>query len=146
MIYLRVLADINCSKGTYIRTLGADWGRYIGCGATLAFLIRTRVGSFKLKGSWTLEELVAQVAAGSKQYLLPPTAGLLHMKAAEIKKTAVKAVINGMAIKAVDCTYIPQVKQGETIGLEEKGRLLALARVIINKNGLLLLKPNKVFK
>ena len=39
---------VVCSKGTYIRTLGADIGEYLGCGAHLKKLKRTRNGLFSL--------------------------------------------------------------------------------------------------
>lgn len=48
---------IVCSKGTYIRTLYADIGKKLGCGAHLSQLIRTRVGDFSLEQSHTLSEI-----------------------------------------------------------------------------------------
>jgi len=46
-LHIRVV----CSKGTYIRTLGADIGRELGCGACLTALRRTRSGSFHVRDS-----------------------------------------------------------------------------------------------
>jgi tRNA pseudouridine55 synthase len=43
---------VVCSKGTYIRTLAADIGRVLGCGAYLTQLRRTRNGSFSIEGSF----------------------------------------------------------------------------------------------
>jgi tRNA pseudouridine55 synthase len=43
--------DVTCSKGTYIRTLAADIGAALGCGAHLSSLVRTRVGRFRLEES-----------------------------------------------------------------------------------------------
>lgn len=48
---------VNCSKGTYIRTLCTDIGKVLGCGAHMGYLLRTRVGAFTLENSLTLEEL-----------------------------------------------------------------------------------------
>ncbi len=45
----RLLLDVTCSKGTYIRSLCADIGRMLGCGAYLSFLIRTASGPFAIK-------------------------------------------------------------------------------------------------
>ncbi len=47
---------IECSKGTYIRSLVHDIGGRLGCGAYLKRLIRTRVGPYSLENAWTLEE------------------------------------------------------------------------------------------
>ncbi len=49
--------EITCGRGTYIRSLCADMGRSLGCGAHLVELRRTRSGRFKLKEALTVEEL-----------------------------------------------------------------------------------------
>jgi len=48
---------VSCSKGTYIRTLGRDIGRKIGCGAHLLRLRRIRSGPFTLERAITWERL-----------------------------------------------------------------------------------------
>lgn len=48
---------IVCSKGTYIRSLVRDLGEKLGVGAYLSQLCRTRIGSYKLEDSLTLEEV-----------------------------------------------------------------------------------------
>jgi tRNA pseudouridine55 synthase len=48
---------ISCSKGTYIRSLGKDIGRKIGCGAHLLRLRRTRSGPFTLEHAISWERL-----------------------------------------------------------------------------------------
>jgi tRNA pseudouridine55 synthase len=54
-----VTLDIQCSKGSYIRTLAEDIGRHLGCGASLAALRRTASGALTLDGSITLAALEA---------------------------------------------------------------------------------------
>ncbi len=49
--------DTTVSKGTYIRTLIADIGKKLGCGAAMSALERRIAGSFTLEMSHTLEEL-----------------------------------------------------------------------------------------
>lgn len=53
-----VTLAIECGKGTYIRSLAYDLGAYLGCGAYLAALVRTRSGPFHLSESITLEQLM----------------------------------------------------------------------------------------
>lgn len=48
---------VDCSKGTYIRTLAHDLGRELGLGAHLSDLVRVRSGPFALCNAWTLDEL-----------------------------------------------------------------------------------------
>ena len=53
----RVRMRVTCGKGTYIRTLCNDIGDKLGCGACMESLVRTRVGSYTIEDSVTLEEL-----------------------------------------------------------------------------------------
>jgi len=55
--------DVQCSKGTYIRTLAEDIGESLGCGAHLAGLRRTGSGALTLQGALTLEQLAAMTEA-----------------------------------------------------------------------------------
>ncbi len=59
-----VTVDVRCSKGTYIRTLGADIGAALGCGACLKSLCRTESGGLKLADALTVQELEALAAQG----------------------------------------------------------------------------------
>ena len=49
--------DVECSKGTYIRTLCADIGKKLGCGAVMRSLERARSGNFDIKDAYTICEL-----------------------------------------------------------------------------------------
>lgn len=48
---------VDCSKGTYIRTLIHDIGQKLGCGASMKDLLRTRVGIFDINQSLRLDEI-----------------------------------------------------------------------------------------
>ncbi len=51
------LLNVRVSKGTYIRTLCADIGQRLGCGAVMKTLIRTSAGAFGIEKSYTEEQL-----------------------------------------------------------------------------------------
>ena len=51
--------EVLCSKGTYIRTLAEDIGKYLGCGGYVKALRRTETGCFSLESAYTLEQLQA---------------------------------------------------------------------------------------
>ena len=53
----RFMLSVDCSRGTYIRTLCEDIGARLGCGAAMASLRRTRVGDFSLEDAVTFEQL-----------------------------------------------------------------------------------------
>jgi len=70
--YPVVRFDVVCSKGTYIRTLCADIGEKLGCGAYMSFLVRTRVGPFFIEDAYTLEEIKKCGEEGKHATLLLP--------------------------------------------------------------------------
>lgn len=72
----RLVLDVRCSKGTYIRTLAEEIGQALGCGATLAALRRTGSGSLTLEGAVTIEALSA-LDEGARAALLKPPDVLL---------------------------------------------------------------------
>ncbi|GAC1684893.1 MAG: hypothetical protein PVS2B2_23870 [Candidatus Acidiferrum sp.] len=55
---------IECSSGTYIRSLAHEMGQQLGCGAHLAEISRTAVGEFSLEQAIPLEDLAAATKAG----------------------------------------------------------------------------------
>ena len=50
---------VSCSKGTYIRTLCADLGKLLGCGAAMCRLRRVRSGAFRIEEAQSIERLAA---------------------------------------------------------------------------------------
>ncbi|WMW81948.1 tRNA pseudouridine(55) synthase TruB [Undibacterium cyanobacteriorum] len=68
--------NVRCSKGTYIRVLGEDIGKALGCGAHLNALRRTQVGHLVLENTVTLEQLEA-MDEGQRLSLLAPVDALL---------------------------------------------------------------------
>ena len=55
---------VECSKGTYIRTLCKDIGEALGCGGCMAALRRTKAGEYTIADSVPLEKLLAESEAG----------------------------------------------------------------------------------
>jgi len=68
---------IECSSGTYIRSLAHEMGQKLGCGAHLAEITRTAVGEFSLEQAITLEELAEAQQAGKFVDCLIPLENLL---------------------------------------------------------------------
>jgi len=68
---------IECSSGTYIRSLAHDMGQKLGCGAHLSEICRTAVGEFSLDQVIELDELAAAAREGKFQKCLIPLENLL---------------------------------------------------------------------
>ena len=90
--HARILVDVDCAKGTYIRSLCTDIGAALGLPATMRFLLRTRVGGFVLADSYTLEEL-AEVRETA--LCAPDTA--LDLPVYELAPQRVKAFYSGLS-------------------------------------------------
>ena len=68
--------EVDCSKGTYIRTLCHDIGEKLGCGGCMEKLLRTRVGQFSLEQSLKLDDVERLVQEGRLDEVLIPVDGL----------------------------------------------------------------------
>ena len=88
-----IILDVDCSKGTYIRSLCADIGKALGIPAAMSFLVRRRVGAFVLAEAVSLEELAEQGAAA----LLPPDLCLGQLPRYELRKGRRRAFCNGLS-------------------------------------------------
>ena len=68
---------VECSSGTYIRTLCADIGATLACGGVMSALHRVVAGGFSIENSYTLEELEA-MEISERYSLLAPTESLFE--------------------------------------------------------------------
>lgn len=68
---------VECSSGTYIRTLCADIGAALGCGGVMSALHRVKAGGFAIENSHTLEEIEA-LELSERYNLLAPTESLFY--------------------------------------------------------------------
>lgn len=68
-----LVVDIDCTAGTYIRSIAYDLGKLLGCGAALSGLIRTRAGRFSVENSIKLDEIQDLHLDGKlNDYLIKP--------------------------------------------------------------------------
>ncbi|HYT35082.1 MAG TPA: tRNA pseudouridine(55) synthase TruB [Ktedonobacteraceae bacterium] len=92
----RLILAIECSKGTYIRSLAYDLGEKLACGAHLAALIRVRSGPFTLSESITLAQLADAVTTGTvAERLFPPDFALQSYPAIRLDAATAARVLHG---------------------------------------------------
>jgi tRNA pseudouridine55 synthase len=117
----RLSFSVECSKGTYVRSLCAELGRRLGCGATLAALRRTRTGCFDLSRSVRIDgepELAALEASASRGELpiYSIDEALAELPAVELDADAEVRIRQG---QAVTCSEPPaatvRIRCGETL-------------------------------
>jgi len=87
---------VECSKGTYIRTLCHDIGAKLGCGAAMKSLVRTMVGNFVLENALTLTEIEDMVREGRiMQKIIPVDLVFEALPKVIVKKEFRKRIDNG---------------------------------------------------
>jgi tRNA pseudouridine55 synthase len=92
--------EIECSKGTYVRTLANDIGEGLGCGAYLKTLVRTRCGIFYIENAVSIEQLEEAIEKGNRQqYLYPIDSVLQDIPALTVDEDGEAAIKTGRPIK-----------------------------------------------
>ncbi len=115
------MLDVECSAGTYVRTLCADLGDDLGVGAHLSFLVRTASGPFRLEDACTLEELTEQ---GLSRRLLPPAAGVAAWPRVILEDDEARRILQGRPVTV-------GAGPGGTVQVAARdGRLLAMAEAV----------------
>jgi tRNA pseudouridine55 synthase len=121
-----ITLEVDCSKGTYVRTLCHDLGLVLGTGAHLLALRRTRSGSFTEADCVTLEQLETDGTATPP--LLSVDEALRGMPALEVDAEATRRLADGIPPALASLSAAPGCPEGETVRLMHAGTLLAIAR------------------
>lgn len=140
----RVLFDVSCSKGTYIRTLCADIGERLGCGGHMSFLLRMAAGKFNISEAHTLEEVeVCARVERLQDVMIPPDRAFDEYEAVFLEEKAFRKFRNGLA---VEIEKIENRRPGTLMRVYHiSGTFIALGE-IQEKEGIQLLKSRKVFQ
>ncbi|HEY7164787.1 MAG TPA: tRNA pseudouridine(55) synthase TruB [Candidatus Binatia bacterium] len=72
--------EVTCSRGTYVRTLAADMGNELGCGAHLKELRRIACGHLSVSDAFTVEQ-IETLQARNHTFMLPLNRALAHVPA-----------------------------------------------------------------
>lgn len=120
--------NVQCSKGTYVRTLVEDLGKALGCPACLAGLRRTQAGVFGLEHCYRLEEVQAAKDDGRLvQLLLSVETVFHHLPVLTVDEAAQGRLLNGAPVYRVgqpDGRYRLRAPMGFLgLGQVEKGTL-----------------------
>lgn len=101
---------VECSKGTYIRSLVEDIGSELGCGAHVSMLRRFKAGHFSLADSMTLEALESQAEtalnSGGRQeidaHLMPTDCLLPDLEKVCANNELARSILHGQAVRIAD--------------------------------------------
>ncbi len=124
--------EIECSSGTYVRSLARDLGAALGAGAHLVRLRRLEIGPFRVDDGVKLEDEPSRDELLSR--LRPPEAATAGLARVTLDSEAATAVVQGRAV-----AYSGAAPEGP-VALMSGGRLLAIGEL---RGGHL--HPRKVF-
>lgn len=96
----KLVLEVECGKGTYIRSLAHDVGEALGCGGHVADLERLLCGGFPVEEAVTLEQLEEAVDSpdGWQQYLFPVDRVLMNLKSITLGRQAEEHLRHGQAV------------------------------------------------
>jgi len=133
--------EVECSKGTYIRSLAHDLGQLLGCGAHLEGLVRLQTGIFHIDKSISLTELEDVFEHGYWETFVHPLDSVLsHLAAIVVDAAGEDAVVRGRPLALADGQDAAHGEQRRAYSSD--GRFLALLR-FNSQNGSW--RPEKVF-
>ena len=133
--------EVECSRGTYIRSLAHDLGQRLGCGAHLKNLVRLKSGPFDIKDAISIPRLEAAFTQGNwTQFLQPIDGAVLHLPAITVSEEDEKAIMNGRPLAS-------GIEKGTTAKLRRAyssdGRFIA---ILSYNDEAGYWKPEKVFR
>lgn len=135
--YPRLVLDVACGSGTYIRAIARDIGAELGVGGYCSKLTRTAVGPFQLPAAVDPDDLDPQ------RNLLSPLLALGDLQKVTVCETDTRDITMGRAIELPQAQGLQSVGFHRQIALvNERDELLALAR--LNEHGCTI-QPTKVF-
>lgn len=127
---------IECSKGTYVRTLCADIGERLGVGGHLLSLQRIRVGPLHIQQSMDVEEVDAQfLQSHASDVSLSLDEALADLPALVVDSEVVERILHGASVppSRMDLESkgaAEELGTGQTVRLKDSsGRLLGLGRL-----------------
>jgi len=143
----RVLFEVRCSSGTYIRTLSHDVGKKLGCYAHMVQLTRTKVGLFGLGRTLTLEELKTSHEEGSlSKKLLHLEEVLNFLPTIRVKEEYLKSISHGVALSKCFLEALPErFEPGHYFRvLGNNDKILAVVEPVVDQDKLSELTPEDV--
>lgn len=133
---------VVCSKGTYIRTLCADIGKKLGCGAVMSALLRTRSGAFDISDSYTLEQ-IENMTEEERAAIVAPTESLFSDRpAVDVNDFYAKLIRGGTEL--YQKKLHTAIADGEYVRIRHNGEFIALGQVTDFPDGSAV-KPVKLF-
>lgn len=127
----RMTLRIDCSKGTYIRTICADIGEKLGVGGAMESLTRLRVGDFHIEDALPLSKVEDLTHSGKiKPYIIPCEEVFLDCLRTDVRPDADKKLRNGNELTTEELGLPPQGSGPLIRVCDSSGAFLAVYRYV----------------
>jgi tRNA pseudouridine55 synthase len=117
--YPELVLEVECSRGTYVRSLGRDLARSLGTEAVMSALVRWGVGPFRLEDAVDPGLLTRENLAG---HLLPMLRAVETLPRVVLSADQIGRVRNGLAVAREP----PAPDAGDIAAVDAQGRLVAI--------------------
>lgn len=135
--YPNLELEIECGSGTYIRSIGRDIGKRLGCGAVMSDLVRTRIGSFRLEEAVDLDRIDDESLS---EFLLPIANAVDHLPQFICRTEDLEEIRCG---RTIPCSEEPRFAEDEFIAVLTPEQELACLALFHKSEQIL--APKKVF-
>jgi tRNA pseudouridine55 synthase len=119
--YPRLTLDLQCSSGTYVRSLGRDLAESLGTAAVMSKLERTAIGKFTVEDAIDVKTLDRENLA---DYLLPPLRAVDRLPTVRLSESQLKSISQGLFIDWP--VTVPEPPRAEFAALDDCGNLAAI--------------------
>ena len=121
---------VECSKGTYIRSLCADIGEKLGCGACMSGLVRTKTGVFTLDDTVDIEAVKKMSREELVSKLFPTDYPLVQFGMVELSANRAKDFVNGKKIPKRDLTIVRESSRDDFYNVYFNDTFLGVAKLV----------------
>jgi tRNA pseudouridine55 synthase len=121
--YPLLTLELQCSSGTYVRSLGRDLAESLGTSAVMSKLERTAIGKFRVEDAVAVTSLDHRNLAS---HFIPPLNAVAHLPPVQLDEIELQTIVRGLFIQR--SPVIDEPPHAEFAALDDCGNLAAILR------------------
>ena len=131
MLQQETMFEVDCGKGTYVRSLGREMGQMLGCFGHITMLRRIKCGPFSESDTILLANLEKNDYNTNALSIIPVDTALSDISVLAVNEVQMKRLMNGQTIscKEFDVELLKEFTPDTVIGLQFENHIMALAKI-----------------
>ncbi len=122
--YPKLVLEIECGSGTYVRSLGRDLAASLGTAAVMAALTRTRIGPFRIEDALDLNEPIDETIFAN--HLQPPFRAVEYLPTAQLSADDSRRIRNGLTLEPRAIALSLDQRVREVAAIDPHGELIGV--------------------